>query len=210
VVYGSNPPENRDVERVVIIMRTTNIRLTLAFLVCTMSALTLSAKTKHHQDPAPDQDRIVIESHLSLNGAPVIGFIATQHYSRSYVYVERGTGNPVTLIDITDAAHPVVLSQLPLAAASGELLSVAGTAALAGQSTAAVNQPVPQSVSIMDFSDPAQPKVTKTFDGVTALEKVAHGSIILLANKDGIWILRQHFALDPKIEEEYARHVLYQ
>ena len=109
------------------------------------------------------------------------------------------------MIDITDAAHPVVLSQLPLAAASGELLSVAGTAALAGQSTAAVNQPVPQSVSIMDFSDPAQPKVTKTFDGVTALEKVSHGSMILLANKDGIWILRQHFALDPKIEEEYAK-----
>jgi hypothetical protein len=112
------------------------------------------------------------------------------------------------LIDVTDASHPTVLSEITMATGSSALLSVAGTAALTGQGSVS-NQPVPQSVSIMDFSDPAQPKVTKTFDGITALEKVAHGSVILLANKDGIWVLRQHFAPDPKIEEKYAKEVVY-
>jgi hypothetical protein len=177
------------------------------FLSCAMGAVTLNAKTKHHHDE-PDQDQIAIQSHLQLAGAPITGFIATQHYSRSYVYAERGAGNPVALIDVTDTAHPVVVSEIPMAVGSSALLSVAGTAAIAGQSSAS-KEPAPQSVSIMDFSNPAQPKVTKTFDGITALERVSNGSVILIANKEGVWVLKQHFALDPKVEERYAREVVY-
>jgi hypothetical protein len=95
-----------------------------------------------------------------------------------------------------------------MAAGSSALLSVAGTAVITGQG-AASKEAVPQSVSIMDFSVPAQPKVIKTFEGITALQKVSNGLVILLANKEGVWVLKQHFALDPKVEEEYARQVLY-
>jgi hypothetical protein len=193
-------------------MRNTNIRLTATFLVGAMAALTLNAKPKHRHD-VPDQDQISVQSHIQLAGAPITGFIATQHYNRSYVYAERGAGNPVTLIDVTDTAHPVIVSQIAMAAGSSALLSVAGTAALMGLITtgqgAASKEVVPQSVSIMDFSDPAQPKVTRTFEGITALEKVSNGAVILLANKEGVWVLKQHFALDPKVEEEYAKEVLY-
>jgi hypothetical protein len=170
--------------------------------------LTVNAKTKHHHD-GPDQDQIAIESHIQLAGAtPITGFIATQHYNRTYVYAEHGVGNPVTLIDITDTSHPTVVSEIAMNAGSSALLSVAGTAAIIGQGSAS-KEPAPQSVSIMDFSDPAQPKVTKTFEGITALEKVSNGSVILIANKEGVWVLKQHFALDPKIEEKYAKEVVY-
>ena len=188
-------------------MRNRNIRFMATFLACAMGTVTLNAKTKHHPDE-PDQDQIAIQSHLQLAGAPITGFIATQHYSRSYVYAERGAGNPVTLIDVTDTAHPVFVSEIPMAVGSSALLSVAGTAAITGQSSAS-KEPAPQSVSIMDFSNPAQPKVTKTFDGITALERVSNGSVILIANKEGVWVLKQHFALDPKVEERYAREVVY-
>jgi hypothetical protein len=188
-------------------MRNTNIRLRATFLVGAMAALTLNAKPKHHHE-APDQDQIAIQSHIQLAGAPITGFIATQHYNRSYVYAERGAGNPVTLIDVTDTAHPVVVSEISMTAGSSALLSVAGTAAIMGQGPAS-KEVVPQSVSIMDFSDPAQPKVTRTFEGITALEKVSNGAVILLANKEGVWVLKQHFALDPKLEEEYAKEVVY-
>jgi hypothetical protein len=60
----------------------------------------------------------------------------------------------------------------------------------------------------MDFSDPAHPKVTRQFDGVTAVERT-HG-LILLANPEGIWILSEHLAEDPEVEAEYARRVVYQ
>jgi hypothetical protein len=188
-------------------MRNTNIRLTATFLAGAMAALTLNAKPKHHHD-VPDQDQIAIQSHIQLGGAPITGFIATQHYNRSYVYAERGAGNPVTLIDVTDTAHPVVVSEISMASGSSALLSVAGTAAITGEG-AASKEAVPQSVSIMDFSDPSQPKVTRTFEGITALEKVSNGSVILLANKEGVWVLKQHFALDPKMQEEYAKEVVY-
>ena len=29
------------------------------------------------------------------------------------------------------------------------------------------------------------------------------------ANADGIWILQQHFALDPEVEKSYAYKVIY-
>jgi hypothetical protein len=59
----------------------------------------------------------------------------------------------------------------------------------------------------MDFSDPAHPKVTRQFDGVTAIEK--SGGLILLANPEGIWILSQHLAEDPAVEAAYAHQVIY-
>jgi hypothetical protein len=59
----------------------------------------------------------------------------------------------------------------------------------------------------MDFSDPAHPKVTKQFDGVTAIEKI--GNIILLANGDGIWVLSQRLAEDPAVDKRYANKVIY-
>lgn len=188
-------------------MRNRNIRFTTTFLVCAMVALPLNAKTKHHHDE-PDQDQIAIQSHIQLAGAPITGFVATQHYNRTYVYAERGAGNPVTLIDVTDTSHPTVVSEIPMTAGAGALLSVAGTAAITGQSSAS-KESTPQTVSIMDFSDPTQPKVTKTFAGITALEKISNGSVILIANKEGVWVLKQHFALDPKIEEKYAKEVVY-
>jgi hypothetical protein len=60
----------------------------------------------------------------------------------------------------------------------------------------------------MDLSDPASPKVTRQFDGVTAVEKLSSG-LILLANQEGVWVLSQHLADDPKMGERYARKVIY-
>ena len=60
----------------------------------------------------------------------------------------------------------------------------------------------------MDFSDAAHPKITQQFENVTAIEKVS-GTITILANPEGIWILTQHLAEDPRVEERYARKVIY-
>jgi hypothetical protein len=187
-------------------MRKSNYRLAVFLVAGAISAVALDAKAKH-QKPSP-QDQIVVEAHLPVTAGPITRFIATRHYDRWYVYAEREAGMPVTLIDITNAAHPRVLSEVAVGAASGELLAVAGTAALAGGVSPA-KLPAPQTVSLMDFSDPTQPKVTKQFEGVTAIEKIAGGSVILLADKDGIWILKQRFAEDPAAEERYGREVVY-
>ncbi len=169
---------------------------------------TLHAKDKHPKaKPAEAQDQIIVESHISNDGGAITRFLATQHYSRSYIYAEREPGQPVTLIDVTNPSHPLVLSQATASSASINLLAVAGTAALSSDAPAP-NTSALQTIRIIDFSDPANPKMTKQFDNVTAVQTIS-GGVILLANSDGIWILSRHLAADPAAEERYARKVVY-
>ena len=166
-----------------------------------LAALTLYAKDKHS-----NQDEITVDARLSITDGPITRFVATRHYDRLYVYAERATGKPVTLIDVTNSAKPRVLSDSSVPAPSGTLLAVAGTAALAGDSAAPA--PTNQTLRFIDFSNPTAPKVTRQFDHVTAVENVT-ANVILLANPDGIWILSRHLAEDPGVEERYARKVVY-
>jgi len=180
-------------------------------MVLTMTAVTgeLAAKDKHPKAAKTQpQDQIVIEAHIAVGDGPVTRFVATRHYDHPYVYAERGAGKPVTLIDVANPDHPEVLSNVNWPGPSGNLLAVAGTAALASDAPGE-KTPAAQTIRLMDFSDPSNPKVTKQFDGVTAVEKIS-GGIILLANADGIWILSQHFAQDPAVEKTYAHTVVYQ
>jgi hypothetical protein len=176
-----------------------------AGILIALAAGHLEAKKKDtKKDDRPPQDQIVIDAHIPFTEGPVTRFIVTEHYNRSYVYAERESGKPVTLIDATKPGQPVVLSELT----SGSLVTVAGTAAIETDSVAAAQAPRPQTIRIMDFSDPTHPKVTRQFDGVTAIERSR--GLILLANPEGIWILSEHLAEDPAVEAEYARRIVYQ
>ena len=163
---------------------------------------------KPSKDP---QDTIEVVGHIAASGSPVVRFLSTQHYSSHYLYVEHEGGKDVTLVDVSKIAQPVVLADMPTAPGGGSagLFLVTGTAALTTEQTATVPVAAPQTIRIMDFSDPKQPKIAREFAGVTAMSRDDGRGLIFLANPDGIWILHQNFALDPKVEEEYARHVLY-
>ena len=142
------------------------------------------------------------------------GFLPTQHYSSYYLYVEHGDGKNVTLIDVTKANQPSVLADVAYPSSPGtpaSLLAVAGTAALiTEQPGAAAPAPAFQTIRIMDFSDPQQPKIAREFTGVTAVSRDEGRGLIFLANPEGIWILRRSFAEDPEVEKEYLNHVLYE
>ena len=118
----------------------------------------------------------------------------------------------VTLIDVTNTNRPAVLADVAYAPNGGsESLSVvAGTAALVtSESGAPGTAKAPQTVRIMDFSDPQNPKIAREFTGVTAMSKDDRRGLIFVANSEGIWILRQHLAEDPDVEKAYANYVLY-
>lgn len=201
MVLRPDSPENQDgrAQAAHPQMRKANYRLATILMVAAVSGREGHAKAR---------DQIVIESRLTVAAGPITRFIATRHYGRSYVYAVRAAGLPVTLIDVTDPSHPRILSEAALPTPSSSLLAVVGTAALAGDASAAAPAAA-QTVRLMDFSDPNQPKVTKQFDNVTAIDTVQAGGITLVANSDGIWILSQHFAEDPAVEQRYAKKVVY-
>jgi hypothetical protein len=164
------------------------------------------------KSPSKDQqDAIEVVGHIPPAGGPVTRFLSTQHYSGYYLYVEHQGGEDITLIDVSNVTTPVVVSDIRSApkSGSGSLYAVAGTAALITQDAATPPVVRPQTIRIMDFSDPNQPKVAREFAGVTAISRDDRRGLIFLANPEGIWILHQSFALSPQVEREYQKHVLY-
>jgi hypothetical protein len=171
------------------------------------------AKDKKPKTPPPaPKDEIQVLGHILLTDGPVKRFFATQHYSSFYLYAEHETGGKVTLIDVTKTNDPVVLAEVAYMpnAGSGSLSIVAGTAALvSSESVASTTAQPAQTIRIMDFSDPKNPKVAREFTGVTAMSRDAGRGLIFLANGDGIWILHQHLAEDPEEDKAYANYVVY-
>jgi hypothetical protein len=150
--------------------------------------------------------------HIPLTDGAVSRFLATQHYSSYYLYAEHDAGRTVTLIDVTKTSQPVVLADVSSAPNGGfdSLTLVAGTAALVTSEPAASAAPAAtQTIRIMDFSDPQNPKVARVFAGVTAMSRDQGRGLIFVANADGIWILQQRLAQDPEVEKAYANYVLY-
>jgi hypothetical protein len=189
----------------------------LAFVTLIAGVTTLApavyAKDKKNKTPAASpKDAIEVVGHIPASDGPVKRFLTTQHFSSYYLYAEHEAGGNVTLIDVTRTSQPAVLADVAYAPdrGSGNLAVVAGTAALVtsepGSSTAAA---APQTVRIMDFSDPRNPKVAREFTGVTAMSRDERRGLIFVANADGIWILQQHLAEDPEVEKAYAHYVLY-
>jgi hypothetical protein len=185
----------------------------VAVLLAVSTTLAPSVSAKDKKAPAAGaKDEIEVVGHIPLTGGPVRRFLATQHYSSYYLYAEREAGGNITLIDVTKTSQPAVLTDVAYApdGGSGSLTVVAGTAALVSSEPAASTaaQP-PQTIRIMDFSDPKNPKVAREFTGVTAMSRDNQRGLIFVANADGIWILRQRFAEDPEVQRAYEDYVIY-
>lgn len=182
----------------------------IVWLLFTFLAFLASASAKNKKAPDAAKDEIAVVGHIPPTGSVVKRFLETQHYSSFYLYAEHETGGS-TLIDVTKTARPAVLADVAYApdSGSGSLSVVSGTAALVTSEPAGSASLPPQTVRIMDFSDPKNPKVAREFTGVTAMSRDDRRGLIFIANADGIWILQQHLAVDPEVEKAYANYVLY-
>jgi len=196
-------------------VRTLWYRLFSVLLLIGLTAFApgVNAKDKKPKTAAPVPiDDIEVVGHVPLTDGPVKRFLVTQHYSSYYLYAEHEPGKSVTLIDVTKTNRPSILADVAYTPDSGanSITAVAGTAALVS-SEAAAGAPVtpPQTVRIMDFSDPRNPQVAREFATVTAISRDDRRGLIFIANADGIWILQQHLAEDPEVEKAYAHYVLY-
>ena len=167
----------------------------------------VSAKDKKPKDAIKDEIQVV--GHVPLADGPVRGFLLTEHYGHTYLYAERDPGKSVTLIDVSKAAQPSMVADLPNAGGdSGSLTIVSGTAALVSSSASQIAQ-APQTIRIMDFSDPKNPKLAREFTGVTAVTRDERRGLVFIANGEGVWILEQRLATDPAVLKAYDDYVRY-
>ena len=181
----------------------------MRFTVVLGLAILIPLSAKDKKPKLPPQDSIDVVAHIPLTTGPVLRLLITEHYSSHYLYAEHAAGAPVTLIDTTKADQPAVLAEVAYpTTGSDSMVVVSGTAALV--TSGGASQPATQqTIRILDFSDPRNPKVAREFNGVTAINRDDRRSLIFLANSDGLWILHQSRAVDPEVEKAYAHHVLY-
>jgi hypothetical protein len=188
------------------------MKRTYSSALATLSVLlTLTAPVgaKDKKSKADPKDEIRVVGHIALTGGPVRRFFITEHYSQVYLYAERDSGNTVALIDVTKPGQPAMLGDVVSAPGdSGRLTLVAGTAGLVATGPAAAASDS-QTIRIMDFSDPRNPKVAREFSGVTAMSRDDRRGLVFLANGEGVWILQQHLATDPDVIKAYDNYLFY-
>jgi hypothetical protein len=175
-----------------------------AFGVALFCTLTICSFARSKSKAAP-KDSFDVVAHVALTGGPVTSLVATSHFSRKYLYTECLSSHTVTVFDVTDFAHPKVLSRMD---SSDSLLTAAGDAVLVGADPSA---PVPsgKKISIVDLADKSKPKIVREFAGVTSMTADAPRGLVFLANAEGLWILHRNQPIDPEIQERYAHEVLY-
>jgi hypothetical protein len=154
---------------------------------------------------AAPQDRIDVLANVPVTASPIVRVTTTQHYSRSYLYLEHASGE-LTLVDVTNPKQPSIVSNL---GQSGSILTAAGDAALVSSEAAQTPVQASKTISIVSFADPAHPRTVKQFAHVTSTASDERRGLVFVANDEGLWILHRNPAEDPQVQADYAHEVWY-
>jgi hypothetical protein len=131
----------------------------------------------------------VVVAHLPLPGPSATQMLLQRQNGKLYLYVDQGGRERVAMIDVTRPSNPSVVNHLawPGRMAKGDLQPLGSGLALSEAPEAAH---APQTVSVLDMSDPAHPRVLETFYEVTSTLPDIARNLIFIANADGLWIVR--------------------
>jgi hypothetical protein len=179
-----------------------------------MAPLLAHAGTSVDARPRPlsgDQtkDGINLLSHVSLAGESAGRMLTALHWRKHYLYVELATRPVLLEIDVSDAARPAIVGELPLAKGDTHVGVVVGNTMLVTDSEDAAAPKPPRSVKVINFAEAANPKVVREFANVTGFLRDANRGLVYVFNDAGLWVLRETPAPDEEIQRQYDRDVLY-
>ncbi|MEO7142321.1 MAG: hypothetical protein ABI165_02335, partial [Bryobacteraceae bacterium] len=172
-------------------------------IICA-SMLPAVLAAKHRLPSAPTKDAIVVEGHLNLPAGPMRLVATREHWRRNYVYLQAPGDRTFLVVDVSDAAAPKLVRTLvaPKDMAANRLVTAVGNVMLLADSDPQPATPV-HSLSITDFSDPANPRVTRTFENVSGVLPDRSRGLVFLTVPEGLWILREAPGADVELEEQF-------
>jgi hypothetical protein len=139
-----------------------------------------------------------IVGHVVLSGKPTRQMFLQQEGRKAYLYVRQASQQGYTVFDVTKPERPKLLHQISsrnlTIVDSGVAISETPDTASPSRSvgdagTSQGGSRTPESVRVLDVSNPAQPRTVQTFEGVTSIVRDDARRLIYVANGDGIWIL---------------------
>jgi hypothetical protein len=157
--------------------------------------------------------RVSVIAHLPIDGAPVTQLSVQEDGGKQYLYVRQASQSAYTIVDVSHANKPKIVKRDTSQLGSSQRLQMigggialsetpdsAGTGGvrheLAPAKAPAANSP--QSLRVLDMSDPANPKTLQTFEGVTSVLADDSRDLIYIANSEGVWILRHVQGRPPR------------
>lgn len=149
---------------------------------------------------------IYLIGHLPLPETTVSGIAAVSDPSRQFVQLTDAIHGTLMVVDVAEPSRPKLVEQskLPAELAHAQVQVRVGDAALLTVSqTDSPGHADPQSLTLVSFSDPSNPKTVQTFEGVTALCNDRERELIYLSNADGLWVLQVYSAADKRLEEQF-------
>lgn len=166
--------------------------------LCVVILTTYAGATSGDFYPSYLQAKVI--AHLPLSGGARQMFLQREG-RRQYLYVQQPSQQGFTVVDVTKPAKPKTVSHVP----QENLITVGSGLAILGESQSAVTVgisqmagsregargggTVPETVRVLDVSDPAHPRTVQTFSGVTDILPDDARALIYVANGDGVWIL---------------------
>jgi hypothetical protein len=158
------------------------------------------AKSKKEKDP-PKETGIYVISHLELPEAAVSNIQASDDLGRYTIELTGSEG--VTLVDVNNPEKPKLVrqEQLPSGLKHSSTQVRAGNTALLSATEDPATKADQQMITLVRFSDAAQPKTIKQFPGVSAIWTDRTRGLIYMADSSGLWILQIYTAVDPDAVE---------
>jgi hypothetical protein len=189
--------------------------LAIAWLMAMAVLAVIMPPVAQAKDKGSEQVSVI--AHLALPGTSVSRIFLQEEGGRQYLYIQQPSKEGYTIVDVTKPNKPNVIKRtaLPNTAATGNLQMVEGGIAIAEtpEKSAEGSSPepapvkaqgsakahVPETIRVLDMSDPANPRTLKTFDGVTSVLSDGGRHLIYITNNEGLWILRH--------QQERPRHL---
>lgn len=166
--------------------------------VFTLLAVCLSGNAlAKNNNEAPKQQRISVISHITLPGTPAKEMMLQQQNGHEYLYLLRSSGNGFTVVDVTQPDKPNLVRKVTLQPGNStqDLDLVGNSMAIAEQShnnsQTSRSMKQPESIQVMDMSDPANPRPLETFNGVSSVLTEDGRRLVYISNDEGLWILRR-------------------
>jgi hypothetical protein len=179
--------------------------------LCISPGYAKSKEQKEHEDPQQSKAvGIYLIGHLPLPETTVSRITAAYDEGRPLLQLTDAVHGTLTVVDVAQPVRPKLFQQsrLPAELAHANVQARMGDTALLTVSQDDSSAPVdPQSVTLVSFADPSNPKTLQKFEGVTAVWSDRDRELIYLSNAEGLWILELYSFADKRAEEVFDEMV---
>jgi hypothetical protein len=164
-------------------------------LVC--SLLVALTNASEQTSPKPTDVPATVIAHLALPQSTGNQMLLQKENGKQYLYVQQSAKQGFMIVDVTKPERPTLLKRTAESnqstAGNLQIISPDVAIAVAPERTPTTltssNHPT-ETVRVLDFSDPRNPKTLETFNKVTSLLPDGGHGLIYLTNNEGLWILR--------------------